>query len=95
MLYNVEGASQDWRSADIRSAKALRPGRDLTLFAYGGTVGKTLEAAARLAEEGIEAEVVDLRVLRPLDDATIMASVWRTRRALVVDEGWRTGQPCR
>ncbi len=92
MLYNVEGElSEDWRSADIRSAKVLRPGRDLTLFAYGGTVGKTLEAAARLAEEGIEAEVVDLRVLRPLDDATIMASVRRTRRALVVDEGWRTG----
>jgi len=92
MLYNVEGElSEDWRSADIRSAKVLRPGRDLTLFAYGGTVGKSLEAAARLAEEGIEAEVVDLRVLRPLDDATIMASVRRTRRALVVDEGWRTG----
>lgn len=92
MLYNVEGElSEDWRSADIRSAKVLRPGRDLTLFAYGGTVGKSLEAAARLAEEGIEAEVVDMRVLRPLDDATIMASVRRTRRALVVDEGWRTG----
>jgi pyruvate dehydrogenase E1 component beta subunit len=92
MLYNVEGELSDgWRSADIRSARVLRPGRDLTLLAYGGTVGKSLDAAARLAEEGIEAEVVDLRVLRPLDDATIMASVRRTRRALVVDEGWRTG----
>jgi pyruvate dehydrogenase E1 component beta subunit len=92
MLYNVEGELSDgWRSADIRSARVLRPGRDLTLLAYGGTVGKSLDAAARLAEEGIEAEVVDLRVLRPLDDATIMASVRRTRRAIVVDEGWRTG----
>ena len=92
MLYNVEGElSEDWRDADIRSAKVLRPGRDLTLLAYGGTVGKSLDAAARLAGEGVEAEVVDLRVLRPLDDATIMASVRRTRRALVVDEGWRTG----
>jgi pyruvate dehydrogenase E1 component beta subunit len=92
MLYNVEGELSDgWRSADLRSARVLRPGRDLTLLAYGGTVGKSLDAAARLAEEGIDAEVVDLRVLRPLDDATIMASVRRTRRAIVVDEGWRTG----
>jgi len=92
MLYNAEGElSDDWRNADIRSARVLRPGRDLTLLAYGGTVGKSLDAAARLAEEGIGVEVVDLCVLRPLDDATIMASVRRTRRALVVDEGWRTG----
>ena len=92
MLYNVEGELSDgWRSADIRTARVLRPGRDLTLLAYGGTVGKSLDAAARLAEEGIGVEVVDLRVLRPLDDATIMASVRRTRRALVVDEGWCTG----
>ena len=92
MLYNIEGELSDgWRSADLRSARVLRPGRDLTLLAYGGTVGKSLDAAARLAEQGIEAEVVDLRVLRPLDDATIMASVRRTRRAIVVDEGWRTG----
>ena len=92
MLYNVEGElSEGWRKADIRSAKVLRPGRDVTLIAYGGTVFKAMDAAAKLAEEGIEAEVVDLRVLRPLDDATIMGSVRRTRRAVVVDEGWRTG----
>ena len=92
MLYNIEGELSDgWRSADLRSARVLRPGRDLTLLAYGGTVGKSLDAAARLAEQGIESEVVDLRVLRPLDDATIMASVRRTRRAIVADEGWRTG----
>ena len=92
MLYNVEGElSDDWRKADLRSAKVLRPGRDVTLIAYGGTVFKALDAASKLAEEGIEAEVIDLRVLRPLDDATIMGSVRRTRRAVVVDEGWRTG----
>ncbi len=92
MLYNVEGElSEGWRKADIRSAKVLRPGRDVTLIAYGGTVFKAMDAAAKLAEEGIEAEVVDLRVLRPLDDATIMGSVRRTRRAVIVDEGWRTG----
>ena len=92
MLYNVEGELSDgWRNADLRSAKVLRPGRDVTLIAYGGTVFKSLEAASKLAKEGIETEVVDLRVLRPLDDATIMGSVRRTRRAVVVDEGWRTG----
>ena len=92
LLYNVEGElTDDWRKADIRSARVLRPGRDVTLIAYGGTVFKSLDAASKLAEEGIEAEVVDLRVLRPLDDATIMGSVRRTRRAVVVDEGWRTG----
>jgi pyruvate dehydrogenase E1 component beta subunit len=92
LLYNAEGELSDaWRSVDIRSAKVLRTGKDVTLVAYGGTVWKTLEAADKLAAEGIEAEVVDLRVLRPLDDATVMASVRRTRRAVVVDEGWRTG----
>lgn len=92
LLYNFEGElSEDWRNVDIRSAKVLRPGRDVTLIAYGGTVWKALEAAATLATGGVEAEVVDLRVLRPLDDVTVMASVRRTRRAVVVDEGWRTG----
>ena len=92
LLYNVEGElTDDWRKADIRSARVLRPGRDVTLIAYGGTVFKALDAASKLADEGIEAEVVDLRVLRPLDDSTIMGSVRRTRRAVVVDEGWRTG----
>jgi len=92
LLYNFEGELSDaWGSVDIRSAKILRPGRDVTLIAYGGTVWKALDAAKELAAEGIEAEVLDLRVLRPLDDATVMGSVRRTRRAVVVDEGWRTG----
>jgi pyruvate dehydrogenase E1 component beta subunit len=92
LLYNFEGElSENWRDVDIRSAKVLRPGRDVTLVAYGGTVWKALDAAEKLAADGIDAEVVDLRVLRPLDDATLMASVRRTRRAVVVDEGWRTG----
>jgi pyruvate dehydrogenase E1 component beta subunit len=92
LLYPFEcELTEAWKTADLRTAKVLRPGRDVTLLAYGGTVWKTLDAAAQLAAEGIEAEVIDLRVLRPLDDATIMASVRRTRRAVVVDEGWRTG----
>jgi pyruvate dehydrogenase E1 component beta subunit/2-oxoisovalerate dehydrogenase E1 component len=76
---------------EIDCAAVRREGRDVTLITYGGSLWKTLEAADELAKDGIEAEVIDLRVLRPLDDATIMASVARTRRAVVVDEGWRTG----
>ena len=92
MLYNVEGELGDaWREADLRSAKLMKSGRDVTLIAWGGTVGKAIEAAEALAADGIGAEVVDLRVLRPLDDATYVASVRRTHRAVVVDEGWRSG----
>ncbi len=90
-LYNMEGDTGDWKVLDISSAKVRRVGNDLTLIAYGGTLGKALTAAEQLAGEGIDCEVIDLRVLRPLDDQTIMASVCKTRRALVVDEGWRSG----
>ena len=91
-LYNLEGEVPDPpEPVDIRSARIRRPGRDVSLLTYGGSLFKTLEAAETLSGEGVEAEVVDLRVLRPLDDATILASVSRTRRALVVDEGWRSG----
>lgn len=91
-LYNMEG---DLDAAagpvPISGAAIRRPGRDLSIVTYGGSLSKCLAAATALAAEGIEAEVVDLRSLRPLDDATIMASVARTRRALIVDEGWRSG----
>jgi pyruvate dehydrogenase E1 component beta subunit len=76
---------------DISRAVVRRPGKDVTLITYGGTLSKTLAAAEQLAGTGIDAEVIDLRVLRPLDDATIMASVRRTHRAVVIDEGWRSG----
>jgi pyruvate dehydrogenase E1 component beta subunit len=90
-LYNLEGELADGAGAtDIDHAQVRRPGRDLTLISYGGSVGKTLQAGAQLAAEGIEAEVIDLRTLRPLDTETIRASVAKTRRALVVDEGWRS-----
>jgi pyruvate dehydrogenase E1 component subunit beta len=64
---------------------------DITLITYGGTLATTLESAEALAAEGVDAEVIDLRTLRPLDDATILGSVRRTHRAVVVDEGWRSG----
>jgi 2-oxoisovalerate dehydrogenase E1 component len=92
MLYNMSGKlAADAGPVDIAKAAVRREGRDISLITYGGSLWKTLEAAEALAGEGIEAEVIDLRSLRPLDDATIMASVGKTRRAVIVDEGWRSG----
>ncbi|MGT2467466.1 transketolase C-terminal domain-containing protein [Mesorhizobium atlanticum] len=68
-----------------------RHGRDISILTYGNSLPKSLAAAEVLAAEGIEAEVVDLRVLRPLDNATLFESVARTRRCIVVDEGWKSG----
>ncbi len=92
MLYPMEGElDPDAGAADIVHAAVRRTGSDVTLIASGGTMGKALEAAEQLARDGVDAEVIDLRVLRPLDTETILASVRKTRRAVVVDEGWRTG----
>jgi pyruvate dehydrogenase E1 component beta subunit len=91
-LYNLAGRlPAEPVTVDIERAAVRRAGTDLTVVAFGGMVGKALAAAESLASEGVSVEVVDLRVLRPLDDATILASVARTHRCLVVDEAWRTG----
>lgn len=91
-LYNVEEPlADDAGPVDITSAAVRRPGTDVTLIAYAGTLFVALAAADLLAGDGVDAEVVDLRVLRPLDDETVVGSVRRTHRAVVVDEGWRTG----
>jgi pyruvate/2-oxoglutarate/acetoin dehydrogenase E1 component len=90
-LYGVEAEIGAVGSTDLDHAVVRRPGRDVTLLAWGGCLPKIVAAAERLAAEGIEAEVVDVRVLRPLDVPTLAASVRRTRRAVVVDEAWRTG----
>lgn len=90
-LYNSEGDLPDDLQIDISSAKVRHPGVDVSLITYGGSLPKTLQAAQELEELGISAEVIDLRVLRPLDDATVMASVRKCHRAVVVDEGWRSG----
>jgi pyruvate/2-oxoglutarate/acetoin dehydrogenase E1 component len=76
---------------DIDSAAVRRSGTHVTLITYGGTLGKTLSAAESLSAEGVEADVIDLRTLRPLDMNTVLTSVRKTRRAVVVDEGWRSG----
>jgi pyruvate/2-oxoglutarate/acetoin dehydrogenase E1 component len=92
MLYNMEGELDPTIEAvDISSAKVRRPGIDVTLVTYGGSLFKALDAAATLAQDGIEAEVIDLRSLRPLDMTTVVASVAKTRRAVIVDEGWKSG----
>lgn len=92
MLYNRAGPlAADAGPVPISGAAVRRAGEDVTLITYGGSLFKTLEAAEVLASDGIEAEVIDLRSLRPLDDATVMGSVAKTHRAVVVDEGWRTG----
>jgi pyruvate dehydrogenase E1 component beta subunit len=91
-LYSTGGElTIDAGGVDIARAAVRRAGRDLTLITYGGTLPACLTAAESLAAEGIEAEVVDLRVLRPLDEATVVESVVHTHRAVVVDEGWRSG----
>ena len=91
-LYNVEGPlAADAGAVPIDRAAVRRAGSQVTLIAYGGMVPRTLEAAAELAAIDIDAEVIDLRVLRPLDMATVVASVKKTRRAVIVDEAWRSG----
>ncbi len=91
MLYPTAGDVDDAPGPlDIEHAQVRRAGRDVTLVTHGGSLIKALDAAERLAADGVSAEVVDLRVLRPLDMETVHTSVAKTRRALVVDEGWRT-----
>lgn len=91
-LYNSEGElPDDAGSVEIAKAKVRREGGDISIITYGMGVPKSLAAAEALAGEGIQVEVVDLRTLRPLDDETVFASVAKTHRVLIVDEGWRSG----
>lgn len=92
MLYPVQGeVNEKSGPADIHHAVVRRAGKDVSLITYGGSLAKVLTAAEKLAANGIEAEVLDLRVLRPLDTPAILASAAKTHRIVIVDEGWRTG----
>lgn len=92
LLYPMEGElPSDAGAVDIDRAAIRRSGSDVSLITYGGSLRKTLLAAEQLAAEGVSAEVLDLRTLRPLDTPAILASVARTHRAVIVDEGWRSG----
>ncbi|MFF4948773.1 alpha-ketoacid dehydrogenase subunit beta [Streptomyces chattanoogensis] len=91
-LYNAAGEMAPLATTvDLDHAAIRRRGTDISLVTYGGSLPKALEAADELAADGISAEVIDLRTLRPLDGETIAASVTRTHRAVVIDEAWRTG----
>ncbi|MCB1380620.1 MAG: alpha-ketoacid dehydrogenase subunit beta [Alphaproteobacteria bacterium] len=92
-LYNDEGEVPDGSetAVPLGGAAIRRTGEDISLITYGGSLKKVFSAAEELAKEDISCEVIDLRSLRPLDTATILASVEKTHRAVVVDEGWRTG----
>ena len=90
-LYPVEDEIDETAGpADVQHAATRRAGRDVTIVTYGGSLPKTMAAAEQLGEEGIDAEVIDLRSLRPLDMATVLESLAKTHRVVVVDEGWRT-----
>lgn len=90
-LYPLEDEVDETAGAvDIFHAAVRRAGADVSLITYGGALGKTLQAAETLAGQGIDAEVLDLRVLRPLDSEAILESVAKTHRAVVIEEAWRT-----
>jgi pyruvate dehydrogenase E1 component beta subunit len=89
-LYPLEGEVEEQAGpVEIGRAAVRRAGDAVSLITYGGSLGKALQAADQLAVDGVEAEVIDLRSLRPLDTETVLASVARTHRAVIVDEGWR------
>lgn len=90
-LYNTSSDTDSLTPTDIDRAAVRRAGKDVTVITYGGCLPKALDAADELSLAGIDCEVVDLRVLRPLDDETMITSVGKTHRVVVVDEAWHTG----
>ncbi len=90
-LYALTEEVDEQLTVPLTGATVRRSGTDVTLVTYGGMLPKVMSAAELLAADGISAEVVDLRSLRPLDSDTVIGSVARTHRAVVVDEGWRSG----
>ena len=90
-MLNMEGEIPEKAiEVDISKAKVRKQGKDLSIITYGAAVYKSLEAAEELAASGIDVEVVDLRILRPLDDPTFIASVTKTHRVLIVEDAWRS-----
>ncbi len=90
LQYPMEGNLDESPPQDLFRAAVRRAGNDVTVVTYGGSLWKCLQAADQLAEQGIQAEVIDLRSLRPLDMDTVLTSLKKTHRAVIVDEGWRT-----
>jgi acetoin:2,6-dichlorophenolindophenol oxidoreductase subunit beta len=90
-LYSIKGPAPERETLELGEAAVVREGGDLTVVSIAKGVRDTLQAADTLAGDGLELEVVDLRTLRPLDTATVLASVAKTNRLLAVEEGPRTG----
>lgn len=90
MLNMEKEIYEDAGAVDITKAKVRREGKDISIITYGAGVYKAMEAADDLVLIGIDAEIIDLRVLRPLDEETIVNSVSKTHRALIVEEAWRS-----
>ena len=89
MLYNLKGEVPDGEHViPLGVAEVKRPGADVTIVCHSKTVGVALKAADQLAAEEVSAEVVDLRTIRPLDETTLLESVAKTHRCVVVEEGW-------
>jgi pyruvate dehydrogenase E1 component beta subunit len=90
-LYPLQGEDTDDAPMRLGVAAVRRAGKNVSLITYGGSLPKALKAAEDLAAQGIDAEVLDLRSLRPFDVDAIVATVAKTHRAVIVDEMWRTG----
>ena len=89
MLYNQKGEVPDGDVLiPLGMADIKRAGKDVTIICHSKTVAPALNAAKTLSEEGIDAEVIDLRTIRPLDEQTILQSVAKTNRVVVAEEGW-------
>lgn len=89
MLYNIKGEVPEGEfTIPIGSADVKQEGTDVSIICHSKTVGPSLKAAALLSEEGVSAEVVDLRTIRPMDTETILRSVAKTNRCVVAEEGW-------
>jgi pyruvate dehydrogenase E1 component beta subunit len=89
-LYGMDGETGEGDGVDLDRAAVLREGSHATVAAWGASTWRALEAAETLAAEGVETEVIDLRTLRPLDMQTVLASLSKTHRCVLVDESWRT-----
>ncbi|MGM0558070.1 MAG: alpha-ketoacid dehydrogenase subunit beta [Myxococcota bacterium] len=91
-LYDLDGEVDPNRGpVDIETARVRREGSNVSLITYGGTLPRVMQAAEQLAEDGVDAEVLDLRSLRPLDTESIVATVAKTRRVVIVEDAWKTG----
>jgi len=89
MLYNLKGDVPDGDHViPLGVADVKRPGRDVTIVCHSKTVSVALKAAEQLAEEEVDAEVLDLRTIRPMDTEAVLSSVGRTHRCVVAEEGW-------